>query len=138
MNKNSESVNPAAGEGGESFSAGASDSPGMETRQIPLELLLEADWNANRVTPALLARVRRSIERFGVVENLVARPHPVRGGCLEVLSGNHRLRVLRELGHVSAPVVVVDLDDVDFQVLPRQSNGACARAEFVCPARLGR
>ena len=60
---------------------------------------------------SLLAKIRRSIERFGVVENLVARPHPKLKGSFEVLSGNHRLRLLHELGYRSAPVVLVRLDD---------------------------
>jgi ParB family chromosome partitioning protein len=67
-------------------------------RQIPLAQLFEAEWNANRVPRGLLAKIRNSIERFGFVENLVARPHPQKAGCFEVLSGNHRLRLLDELG----------------------------------------
>src|SRR5256885_12668280 len=85
--------------------------------QVALEILVEADWNANRVSKATLAKVRRSIERFGFVENLVARPHPVEPGRFEVLSGNHRLRVLRELGYERAPVVVVELDDAQARLL---------------------
>src|SRR5437588_3536274 len=89
---------------------------------IPLKRLVEADWNANRVKPVMLARIRRSLERFGVVENLVARPHPEQAGLLEVLSGNHRLRVLRELGHTTAPVVIVDLDDAQARLLAQALN----------------
>jgi ParB-like chromosome segregation protein Spo0J len=48
----------------------------MKTQQIPLERLLEADWNANRVSKTIMAKLRRSILDHGVVENLVARPHP--------------------------------------------------------------
>ena len=62
-------------------------------------------------SPSQLRKIRRSIERFGVVEDLVARPHPEQPGSFELLSGNHRVRILRELGHESAPVVVVYLDD---------------------------
>src|SRR6187200_2008559 len=93
------------------------DREDMQTKEIPIDLLAEADWNANHVPPALLAKLRHSLERFGIVENLVARPHPERTGCFEVLSGNHRLRLLRELGYVSAPVVVVELDDARARLL---------------------
>lgn len=91
-------------------------------RPIALDRLVEAEWNANRVPPAMLRRIRRSLERFGVVENLVARPHPQRRDLFEVLSGNHRLRVLRELGHSSVPVVVVDLDDAQARLLAQTLN----------------
>src|SRR5205085_10498234 len=65
---------------------------------------------------------RRSIEEFGIVENLVARPHPDKAGCFEVLSGNQRLRVYRELGFATAPVVVVELDDARARLLAQTLN----------------
>jgi hypothetical protein len=52
----------------------AIDEPAMNTQQISLDHLLEADWNASRVSTGLMVKLRRSIEKFGVVENLVARP----------------------------------------------------------------
>src|SRR5439155_5768869 len=72
--------------------------------------------------PATLRKIRRSLVKFGVVENLVARPHPQRDGLFEVLSGNHRLPLLRELGHASAPVVVVELDDAQARLLAQTLN----------------
>src|SRR4051794_28484727 len=81
----------------------------METILVDIERLVEAEWNANRVPPGRLAKIRRSIEQFGLVENLVARPYPDEPGRLEVLSGNHRLRLLRELGFGQVPVVLVEL-----------------------------
>src|SRR5438874_13112694 len=90
---------------------------GMELWSIPLALLIEAPWNANRMPAPLLAKLRRSVSEFGLVENLVARPHPHRPDLYEVLSGNQRLRVYRELDLDCAPVVVVDLDDAKARLL---------------------
>jgi hypothetical protein len=54
----------------------------------------------------MLKRICRSLERFRVVENLVARPHPDHVGQFEVLSGNHRLGLLQEvLSEISAAEV---------------------------------
>jgi DNA modification methylase len=94
----------------------------MSTIEVPLARLEEAAWNANRLPAALLAKLRRSIGEFGVVENLVARPHPDKAGCFELLSGNQRLRVYRELGFETAPVVVVELDDARARLLAQTLN----------------
>ena len=94
----------------------------MDVQLIPLTRLRAAPWNANRVSAATLAKVRRSIEEFGVVENLVARPHPGEADLLEVISGNHRLEILRELGHATVPVVVVALDDAHARILAQTLN----------------
>src|SRR3954453_10634876 len=94
----------------------------MHSSEISLACLVEAEWNANRVSPGLLAKLRRSLEQFGVVENLVARPHPVEAGCYEVLSGNHRLRLLADLGFETAPVVLVELDDARARLLAQTLN----------------
>jgi ParB-like chromosome segregation protein Spo0J len=94
----------------------------IRAKQIELARLCEAEWNANRVAPGLLAKLRRSIESYGMVENLVARPHPELPGRFEVLSGNHRLRVLGELGYARVPVVVVELDDAQARLLAQTLN----------------
>jgi hypothetical protein len=95
--------------------------PGLQVRQIPLVRLHEAPWNANVMSPAMLARVRESIRRFGVVENLVVRPL-ARRGHFEVLSGNHRLRLYEEEGFETAGVHVVDLDDAQARLLAQTLN----------------
>ena len=100
----------------------------LSVRQVPLERLHTAPWNANVVKADTLAKVRRSMVDFGIVENLVARPLPnpcrLCGGTdhLEVISGNHRLEILAELGAVRASCHVVELDDARARILAQTLN----------------
>jgi DNA modification methylase len=94
----------------------------LTTHTINIELLRPAEWNANRVPAKTLEKVRRSIETFGVVENLVVRAHPDEAGAFEVLSGNHRLQIFQELGFAEATVVVVDVDDAHARILAQALN----------------
>jgi DNA modification methylase len=92
----------------------------LKVKQIPVDELHNAPWNANRVPEDVLAKVRRSIADFGVVENLVARERP--DGGYEVISGNHRLGIYREMGVTKAPVHVVDVDDAHARILAQTLN----------------
>jgi hypothetical protein len=94
----------------------------LDVRELPIEQLLPAEWNANRVPPGTLQKIKRSIEQFGVVENLVVRPHPGEPGRYEVLSGNHRLQLFSKLGQQSVHCHVVELDDARARVLAQALN----------------
>jgi hypothetical protein len=82
--------------------ASRSEDKHLKTVEVGVEQLVEAGWNPNRLSAKLLVKLRRSISEFGVVQNLVVRPHPDGSGRFEVLSGNQRLRVYRELGFARA------------------------------------
>lgn len=92
----------------------------MNLLDLALDQLREAPWNPNQMDQRMLARLRESIGRFGLVENLVVRPLPE--GGYEVLSGNQRLKVLCEAGFSHAPCLVVDLDDARARLLAQALN----------------
>ena len=92
----------------------------MDLVELPVDRLQEAPWNANVMDEAMLQRLRGSITCFGTVQNLVVRPSG--NGCHEVLSGNQRLRVMREIGMTAAPCVVVDLEDAQARLLAQALN----------------
>lgn len=92
----------------------------MQTIDIPIDQLHEAPWNPNAMDEAMMSRLRASLQRFGLVENLVVRA--IGKDRYEVLSGNQRLRVLREGAWSEVPCVVVDVDDAHARLLSQALN----------------
>ena len=92
----------------------------MKVVDLPLDSLRNAAWNPNEQDPAMMARLRESIALHGVVQNLVVRP--LGDGFYEVLSGNQRIQVLREIGAEKVPCVVVQLDDARSMLLAQALN----------------
>jgi hypothetical protein len=90
--------------------------------ELDTRALMPALWNANTVSRETLAKIRNSVEQFGVVENSVVRPHPEFPGKYEVLSGNHRLKVYKQLRVKKVPCHVVELDDAMSRVLAQLLN----------------
>jgi ParB family chromosome partitioning protein len=92
----------------------------VKVTDLPLEQLKEAPWNPNQMAEAMLQKLGESLTRYGLVQNLVVRP--LEEDCYEVLSGNQRLQVLRELQRSPVPCVVVDLDDAHARLLSQALN----------------
>ena len=91
----------------------------MQLHEIDINRLTEASWNPNGLDAGSLAKLRASVERFGLVVPLVARRL---GETFEVLSGNQRLAVLRDLGHQHVPCIVVALDAPNAMLLAHALN----------------
>ena len=92
----------------------------MEVVDLPIERLRGAPWNPNRMDDAALGRLRASLHSYGLVGPLVIRP--MGDGAFEVLSGNQRLEVLRELGYTDVPCVEVALGDAHARLLSQALN----------------
>ncbi len=92
----------------------------MKTVELPIKKLQGAPWNANRMDEAAIGRLRESISRYGLVQPLVVRP--VGRSQYEVLGGNQRLRIIREMGVRRVPCIVVNLDDANAMLLAEALN----------------
>ena len=92
----------------------------MEVVDIAIDKLHEAPWNPNKMDESMLARLTESIKRYGLVEHLVVRS--TADGRYQVLSGNQRLRILRDAGFAGATCVVVDLSEADSRLLAQALN----------------
>ena len=93
----------------------------MKIVKLPIEQLNEAPWNPNRMDEDNLTRLKESLARYDLVIPLVVRP--TENSHYEVLSGNQRLRVLKELEYEQIPCVVVDLNDEEAMLLAQALNG---------------
>ena len=92
----------------------------MDLVHLPLERIFEANWNPNQMDEATCARLRSSLDRFGLVVPLVVRP--AGDDLYETLGGAQRLGILRELGMDSVPCVVIDIDDANARLLAQTLN----------------
>ncbi|MGB7725043.1 MAG: ParB N-terminal domain-containing protein [Dehalococcoidales bacterium] len=92
----------------------------MEIKEIDLKQLRGAPWNPNHMEPSDFARLKKSLQTYGLVQNLVVRP--LGNDQYEVLSGNQRLNILKEL-HISPVLcVVAKLDDIQSRLLAQALN----------------
>lgn len=92
----------------------------MDVVDLPMIELREASWNSNRMDPVMMARLKESVLRYGLVQPLVVRPIGER--AYEVLSGNQKLGLLRRDGQTTAPCIVVELDDARARLLAQALN----------------
>jgi ParB family transcriptional regulator, chromosome partitioning protein len=92
----------------------------VEISNLTLSQLVEAPWNANKMDERTNARLRRSIQKFGLVQPLVVRP--IHDSKYEVLSGNQRLKILQEFGVSPIPCCVVALEEAQSRLLAQALN----------------
>jgi ParB family transcriptional regulator, chromosome partitioning protein len=92
----------------------------MEIVNLPLEHLKPALWNSNQMDQETSRKLKESIRRYGVIENLVVRK--LSDEAFEVLSGNQRLKLLAEMGFSTAPCLVVKVDDAQAKLLAQAVN----------------
>ena len=92
----------------------------MQITNIRVDQLRHAEWNPNYMDDRAISRLARSIDRFGLVQNLVVRP--VGREEYEVLAGNQRLQVLRQTGALEVPCVVTELGAAEARLLCQALN----------------
>jgi ParB family transcriptional regulator, chromosome partitioning protein len=93
----------------------------MKTVEISIDKINTAPWNANNMDTRTMHRLRESISRYGLLQPLVVRP--INKSQYEVLSGNQRLKVLKENHLVHVPCIIVNLNDAEAMLLAQALNG---------------
>ncbi len=63
--------------------------------------------------PAKMAELVASIRTSGVLNPLLARPHPSKAGCFDLRAGSRRLAAAAQAGLKTVPVIVRELSDAE-------------------------
>jgi ParB family transcriptional regulator, chromosome partitioning protein len=92
----------------------------MKVIDLPINQIDKAAWNPNQMDATMRSRLRRSIERFGLVAPLVVRP--TGPNSFETIGGAQRLAVLKELSGDPVPCVVVEADGANARLLAQVLN----------------
>lgn len=86
-------------------------------KSIALSKLTAHPDNPNVMSDSTFRKLVRNIERTGLYEPIVVRPHPQKQDCFEIINGYHRVKALERLGHKEADCVVWDVDDGETAIL---------------------
>ncbi len=88
--------------------------------ELRVDLLDANPWNPNRMTEVIRAKLRLNLKRDGFVAPLLVRKL---GDRYQIVNGEHRWQIARELGYTTVPCVVLeDLDDRRARILTVNLN----------------
>lgn len=91
------------------------DSNLQNYKELPIDVLVQADWNYKKNDEKLQKKLADNIEKNGQIENILVRP--LGNGEYEVVNGNHRYMALKSLGVKKA--IVYDLGEISLQQAQR-------------------
>ena len=92
----------------------------MKVTELPTASIRAPVWNPNEMGEAMRARLRGSIQRFGLLVPLVVRS--TGNGTYETVGGAQRLAAMRDMVMETVLAVVVDLDDSEARLLAQALN----------------
>lgn len=84
--------------------------------KVPLSTCVPNNWNMNKVEPRMMDKLRLVIketleESNGKLPPITVRPHPKKKKLLQIVDGEHRWKILGELGCDEIDVTVLHLTD---------------------------
>ncbi len=88
--------------------------PGATIHSLPIEALEAGPFQPRQaMEPDALTELAASIRTRGILQPILARPHPEREGIYQIIAGERRWRAAQQAGLHDVPVHVRALDDGD-------------------------
>lgn len=94
-------------------------------------------WNTNVVSPDNEEKIKQSLMRFGMFRPIIVRELEDEPGVLQILGGQHRWTVAKELDYKEVPVINLGLiDDTKAKEIGLVDNGRYGEDDTVALAEL--
>lgn len=91
----------------------------VEITLIELNKITPNDYNPNIVPEEVLAKLRAEISQKGLCVPITVRSS---GNGYQIVDGEHRWRVCKELGWQEIPCIIADFDDTEAKIKTLQLN----------------
>ncbi|MGD0077902.1 MAG: ParB/RepB/Spo0J family partition protein [Sedimentisphaerales bacterium] len=88
-----------------------------QIKSIALSKLVAHPDNPNVMSGDKFRKLVHNIERTGLYEPIVVRPHPASEGKFQIINGHHRVQALEKLGRKEVNCVVWNVDDRQTAIL---------------------
>ncbi len=85
----------------------------MQRTFLNVDLLVPNDQNPNEMGEQEFNLLYDNIEKMGVTDPILVRPHPEHEGKYKIIGGHHRWEVAKLHGFDEVPVTVVQAEDFD-------------------------
>lgn len=79
----------------------------LERKEIAISLLIANESNPNEMTEQEFNLLYDNIERMGVTDPVLVRPHPTEAGKYRIVGGHHRVEAASLVGYTSVPCTVI-------------------------------
>jgi ParB family chromosome partitioning protein len=84
---------------------------------IAINKLIAHPDNPNVMSGEKFRKLVRNIERTGLYEPIIVRPHPQNQDKFQIINGHHRVKALEKLGKKEANCLVWNVDDRQTAIL---------------------
>ncbi|HEY0819790.1 MAG TPA: ParB/RepB/Spo0J family partition protein [Rhizobacter sp.] len=106
----------------------------MGRQFVAIGLLHANPLNPNEMSEKQFNLLSDNIEKMGITDPILVRPHPSKAGEYEIVGGEHRWEVAKLQGFTEVPVTLVELNDDDMAFQTVRHNiigGKMDPAKFV-------
>jgi ParB/RepB/Spo0J family partition protein len=103
----------------------------LKIEMLDIEKVHPNNWNPNLIPARKLAALKNYVDKTGFVQPILVRPD--KNGGYEITDGEHRWHVMKELGAVRIPSIVLKEGDVDSKLRTVAMNPL--RGQFI-PVKL--